>query len=147
MNGLPSFRRTGSIALRVALALAFLSAVADRFGFWGPPGSPNVAWGTFSSFLDYTGLLLWFLPPFLIPILAWLATILEVVLAIGLLSGYRIQWFALGSALLLFAFAISMTFALGVEPAFSYSVWTASAAAFLLACSDVTQPNTSKSVG
>jgi hypothetical protein len=26
-------------------AAGFLSAVADRFGLWGPPGAPNVAWG------------------------------------------------------------------------------------------------------
>jgi uncharacterized membrane protein YphA (DoxX/SURF4 family) len=121
-------------ALRVALALSFLSAVADRFGLWGPPGAPNVAWGTFNSFIEYTALLLWFLPAGLVTIAGWVATILEVVLAIGLLSGFYLRWFALASAALLMLFALSMAVALGIEPAFSYSVWTASAAAFLLAC-------------
>ncbi len=122
-----------AFAVRVALASAFLSAVADRFGLWGPPGSPNVAWGTFAAFLEYTQLLDWFVPAPLVVVLGWLATLLEVVLAVGLLSGYRLRWFAMSSGLLLLAFAVSMTAALGGEPAFTYSVWTASSSAFLLA--------------
>jgi hypothetical protein len=43
-----------SIILRLALAVGLLSAVADRFGLWGPPGKPMVAWGTFTAFLAYT---------------------------------------------------------------------------------------------
>ncbi|RYD24140.1 MAG: DoxX family protein [Verrucomicrobiaceae bacterium] len=122
-----------SIGLRVALALSFLSAVADRFGLWGAPGAANVAWGNFPAFLDYTGLLLPMVPKGLVPIFGWMATIGEVVLALGLLAGWRVRWFAFGSAVLLFSFAASMTVALGVEPAFSYSVWTAGMAAVLLA--------------
>ena len=133
MNDSAPYRRIAAIALRVALALSFLSAVADRFGLWGPPGTPNVAWGTFDSFIEYTGLLLFFLPAATIPYIGWVATFSEVVLAIGLLSGFYVRWFALASALLLLTFALSMTFAIGLEPAFSYSVWSASASAFLLA--------------
>jgi len=29
--------------LRAALAAGFFSAVADRFGLWGPPGTPHAA--------------------------------------------------------------------------------------------------------
>ena len=83
MNDTVTFCRIASIALRVALALSFLSAVADRFGLWGPPGSPNVAWGTFDVFIAYTGLLLWFLPAATIPLFGWVATISEIVLAIA----------------------------------------------------------------
>ncbi|MES2477119.1 MAG: DoxX family protein [Verrucomicrobiota bacterium] len=128
--------RLATIALRLALAGAFLSAVADRFGLWGPPGTANVAWGNFAEFLKYTGVLLSFLPAGLIPAFGWIATAGEVVLAVGLLAGWQLRWFALGSALLLFSFAASMTLALGAEPAFSYSVWTGAAAALLLACLD-----------
>ncbi len=42
-----------------ALAAGFLSAVADRFGLWGPTGTPGVAWGGFDPFLVYTRKLLW----------------------------------------------------------------------------------------
>lgn len=122
-----------ALALRITLAFSFLSAVADRFGVWGPPGKGNVAWGSFDAFLKYTGQLLPFMPPALIPACGWGATVGEAVLAIELLIGWQLRWFALGSTLLLCSFAASMTLALGFEPTFSYSVWTAAAAAFLLA--------------
>ena len=54
--------RFAATALRVALAAGFLSAVADRFGLWGMPGTPGVARGDWSHFLTYTGRLNWFLP-------------------------------------------------------------------------------------
>lgn len=126
-------RRFASIAVRVALACSFLSAVADRFGLWGAAGSPSVAWGNFDAFLAYTALLLPFLPAAMIPFVGWVATVTEIVLAIGLLSGRYLRWFAWASALLLLTFALAMTVTLGLEPAFSYSVWTAAAAALLLA--------------
>ena len=130
------FRPLAMVMLRVALGLAFLSAVADRFGIWGPPGTPNVAWGTFASFLEFTGLLLGFFPPALVKVCGWIATVLEVVLGLLLLVGWQVRWVAMASAGLLFSFALFMTLSLGVEPAFSYSVWTAAAAAFVLACQD-----------
>lgn len=132
----PLHHRIAILTVRVALAAAFLSAVADRFGIWGPPGTVNVAWGEFSSFVAFTGMLLPFLPASVIPFFAWSATILEVVIAIGLLAGRYVRWFAMASALLLLTFAVSMTYSLGVESAFSYSVWTAAAASYLLATTD-----------
>ena len=122
-----------AIFLRLALAAGFLSAVADRFGLWGPPGTPGVAWGGFDRFLAYTGKLLWYPPPFLVPVAGWAATVLEVALAVGLLVGVRVRAFALASGLLLTIFAVAMTVALGPEPPLSYSVWSAAAGAFLLA--------------
>src|SRR5215470_4708423 len=35
---------------RFALGASFLSAVADRFGLWGPYGAKNVSWGNFGPF-------------------------------------------------------------------------------------------------
>jgi hypothetical protein len=92
-----------------------------------------VAWGGFDAFLAYTGKLLWFLPSSLVPIAGWSATVLKVVLAVGLLVGIRLRAFAFASGLLLTAFAFAMTVALGPEPPLSFSVWTAAAGAFLLA--------------
>ncbi len=130
-----------AFVLRMALAAGFLSAVADRWGFWGPPGTPNVAWGAWAPFLDYTKTLLWFLPASLVPAAGWVATTLEVLLAVGLLVGWRLPAVAVASAALLASFAISMTIALGPEPALSYSVWSAAAAAFLLSVLPPTRRN------
>ena len=67
------------------------------------------------------------------PAAGWAATVLEVALAVGLLAGVGVRAFALASGLLLTAFAVTMTVALGPEPPLSYSVWSAAAGAFLLA--------------
>ena len=119
--------------LRVALAAGFLSAVADRFGLWGPAGAPNVAWGAWQPFVDYVAKLNWFAPPASIPILAWASTVAEVVLAIGLLIGWQLRWFAVAAGLLLLSFAITMTLALGVKAPLDFSVFAAAGGAFLLA--------------
>jgi uncharacterized membrane protein YphA (DoxX/SURF4 family) len=119
--------------LRFALAAGFLSAVADRFGLWGPPDTPGVAWGGFEPFLAYTGKLLWYLPSALVPPAGWAATALELMVAVGLVAGVRLRAVALASGVLLSVFAAVMTVGLGPEPALSSSVWSAAAGAFLLA--------------
>ena len=119
--------------LRGALAASYLSACADRFGFWGAPGKAGVAWGNWQSFIDYVAVLNGFLPASFHPLLGWAATIAEIVIAIGLLFGWRLREFAAASGILLLLFALTMTFATGIKPPLDYSVWTASAASFLLA--------------
>jgi hypothetical protein len=127
-------RNTVAWFVRITLAVAFLSAVADRFGLWGPPGAANVAWGGWKPFLDYVAVLNPMVPPSLIPTLGGIATALEIALAVGLLAGWKLRWFALGSGLLLAAFALAMTFTIGIKAPLDYSVLSAASAAFILAC-------------
>jgi uncharacterized membrane protein YphA (DoxX/SURF4 family) len=109
--------------------------VADRLGIWGPPGTPNVGWGAWAPFVEYTAKLNWFAPAPIVSFLAWAATSGETVLAVGLIVGWQLRWFALGSGLLLLSFALTMTLALGIKAALNYSVFAASAGAFFLATS------------
>ena len=67
----PSFHFLAEWFLRVALAFAFLSAVADRFGLWGAPGLPGVAWGDWPHFMAYFDRLNPWLPAVLRPGAAW----------------------------------------------------------------------------
>jgi uncharacterized membrane protein YphA (DoxX/SURF4 family) len=124
-----------TIFLRVALAASFLSAVADRLGVWGPSGKSGVAWGNFANFEAYTAILNWFLPHNWIHPLALLDTALEVLLGIFLLLGLatRVTAFVSGVLLLLFALAMSFAPSVGILSALGYSVFSASAGAFLLA--------------
>ena len=122
-----------SVYIRVALGTAFLSAVADRWGGFGPPGAANVAWGTFDQFLSYTAQLNPYLPTGWIPALGGLVTGIEVVLGLALIIGFQTRAVAWGSGLLLLAFALAMSLSLGVKAPLDYSVFTASASAFLLA--------------
>jgi quercetin dioxygenase-like cupin family protein/uncharacterized membrane protein YphA (DoxX/SURF4 family) len=116
--------RYSSVFLRIALGVAFLSAVADRFGWWGPFGEPNVDWGNFSRFLEYTHSINWFVPAELIPALGVIATAAEIVLGLLLLVGWHTRASALLSALLLLTFGVAMIVGLGVKAPLNYSVFT-----------------------
>lgn len=122
-----------SLFARFAIALGFLSAVADRFGLWTPLlGNGNVVWGNMESFTAYTGVLLPWVPKFLLPLFAWTATIAEIVLGVLLLIGFQKRLVALLSGILLLAFAFSMLFSLNVKAPLDYSVFAAAACALLL---------------
>jgi hypothetical protein len=126
-------KKTAEVLLRVGLSISLLSAVADRFGVWGRPGSPQVAWGTFSHFLAYTKTLNPWCPPALVPALGWSATSAELVLGLALLVRFRLRWTALLTALLTGTFALAMTCVEGVHAPLNYSVFAFSAASFFLA--------------
>jgi uncharacterized membrane protein YphA (DoxX/SURF4 family) len=119
--------------LRYALAGSYLSAVADRFGFWGAAGTSGVTWGNFQSFTDYTASLLNFLPTTFMSFFAWSATLIEIVIGILLIVGFKLKLTSIASAGLLMTFALSMTVAYGIKAPFDYSVFTACAASLLLA--------------
>ncbi|WP_296384379.1 DoxX family protein [Winogradskyella sp.] len=117
------------IFLRIAIATGFLSAVADRFGFWNKEVS---AWGNWDNFLEYTKVLNPSVPIDLIPIVGATATIAEIVFAICLIIGFKTELFAKLSGYLILLFALAMTFTYGIKGTFDYSVFIAAAAAFAL---------------
>jgi uncharacterized membrane protein YphA (DoxX/SURF4 family) len=129
-------RRNGgvsSVVLRLGLGLGFLSAVADRFGLWGAFGQPNVEWGNFSRFLEYTHSLNWYWPAGMIPALGIIATGAEILFGLLVLVGWRTRVAARLSGLLLIVFATAMTTALGVKSVLNFAVLTGIGGAFLLA--------------
>ena len=126
-------RSFSSVFLRYALGLGFLSAVADRFGLWGPFGQPNVGWGNFSRFLEYTHTINWYLPAGMIPALGVIATGAEILFGLLLLVGWYTRVTALLSGLLLLLFGVAMALGLGVKAPLNYSVFTGAGGAFLLA--------------
>ena len=122
-----------SAFLRYALVLGFLSAVADRFGLWGPFGTPNVSWGNFSRFLEYTHTINWYAPAGMIPALGIIATAAEILFGLLLLVGWHTRATAVLSGLLLLVFGVSMALGLGVKAPLNYTVFTGAGGAFLLA--------------
>jgi thiosulfate dehydrogenase [quinone] large subunit len=125
-----------AVFLRLALGVTFLAAVTDRFGMWGPPGSPNVAWGNLERFAAYAATLNPWAPAKVIPVIVWVVTIAETVVGCALVLGLAIRWSALSSGVLLLLFALGMTVGTGVKSALNASVFSACAAAFTL----VTRP-------
>jgi len=132
----PTLATFSSVLLRCALGLGFLSAVADRLGLWGAFGQPNVEWGTFSRFLDYTYTLNWYLPARLIPALGVAATTAETLFGLLLLVGWHTRATALSSGLLLLVFAFAMTLALGVKAPLNFAVFTGIGGALFLSQSE-----------
>jgi uncharacterized membrane protein YphA (DoxX/SURF4 family) len=118
---------------RLALGASFLSAVADRFGLWGTHGAKNVSWGDFTHFVEYTSRVTSLFPRSLAVSFAWAATAGETLFGILLIAGFKIRTVSLLSGLLLLSFATGMVTGLGVKTPFDYSVFSAAAAAFLLA--------------
>lgn len=115
--------------LRFAIAIGFLSAVADRFGLWGKEVS---VWGDWTHFLEYTQLINpWFSNTF-VSLAGIVATTAEVVFALFLIIGFKTELFARLSGFLLLVFALSMTFSTGIKGALDFSVFTASGGAFAL---------------
>lgn len=123
-----NWNRIACLYVRIALAAAFLSAVAGRFGIWNGEGL-----GHFSTFFQRTAEVNSFMPSWTIHPLAYLATGAEIFFAFALLAGIWPRRIALGSALLLAMFATAMAISFGIKEPLDYSVYSASAAAFLLA--------------
>ena len=122
-----------SVFLRFALGLSLLSAVADRFGWWGAFGQPHVSWGNFARFVDYTGKLNWFLPHAMISALAVISTCAEILFGLLLLAGWQTRITALWSGMLLMTFGLAMTLALGMKAPLKFSVFSAAGGSLLLA--------------
>jgi len=134
----PALERIAPMYARMALGAAFLSAVAGRFGIWA--GEPGLS--RFPGFVEYTAEVNAFMPAAIIPLLAWSATLAETSLGIALLAGLRLRWVALGSAVLLAIFGTAMAISLGPKEPLDYSVFSASAAALLLATYESQRPET-----
>lgn len=136
MNLPPSVARSAPRFARLALGAAFLSGIASRFGLWGK----DVGYGNFARFEEYTAEVNAFMPRASIPFLAWTATAAELCLGLLLVFGVWRRPVALASAALLLIFGLAMTLSLGIKSPLDYSVFSASAAALLLATAETGNP-------
>lgn len=134
MRPFPLFRLLALLSARIGLAAGYFSSVADRFGVWGRHGEPSVVWGDFQSFIAHTGALIPVAPKALVPVLAWVATVLEAAFGLTLLFGIRTSTMAFGSGCLLLVYAlVTMLSPGGIHQVFTHSVLGAVGASMLLA--------------
>jgi uncharacterized membrane protein YphA (DoxX/SURF4 family) len=117
---------------RIAVSASFISAVADRFGIWGPSGDSGIVWGNWNNFLEYSNSINSWLPSSAGNFLALSATALEIILPLFLLTGYKTKYAAGAAGILLMMFAISLTISFGIKATLDYSVLTGIAACFLI---------------
>ena len=121
-------------ALRISLAAAFLSAVADRFGWWAPLGQGS--WGSMAVFTEYTHQLVPFVSGWLLSAVAWTATVTEAALGILLLTGWQPRLVGAATCLVLTVFGTTMAISLGLAAPLSYSVFSAACGAAAYAVLD-----------
>jgi len=124
--------QVAKMCLQISLSAGFLSAIADRFGLYGPPGAAGVSWGDWAHFLQFVAYLNSFMPKALIPTIGAVETVIEFTLAVGLLVGVYQRMIAWASAALLMSFALTMSIALGIRVPLGYGVFTAVGGALLL---------------
>lgn len=126
-------QKLSSIYLRLAIGASYLWEVADRLGLFGPNGQPHVGWGDWKHFIAYAKQVMSFLPEGIVNPLATIATIGEGGIGLLLILGLFTRMAAIGSGMLSLCFAIAMAISFGIESPLGYSVFTLSAASFLLA--------------
>lgn len=122
--------------LRVALGVGYLTLGLDRLGVWGKYGTHGVSWGDWQHFMVYAGDVMGFLPYSIANTLAVIATISEISFGALLLVGKWTRLAALGSGFLTLFFGASMAISHGITDPIGYSVFTVSAASFLLTTVD-----------
>ena len=127
------FSSLTQLFLRLALGIGYLVPGFDRLGVWGKYGERNISWGDWQHFIKYAGQVMSFLPSSLVNVFAIMATIAEIGFGVLLLVGRWTRIAAIGSGILTLFFALSMAISFGIVSPLSYSVFTASAASFLLA--------------
>ena len=76
--------------LRFTISAGFLSAVADRFGWWHDEVS---VWGNWTKFLEYRQLINPCIPTSMIPVVGLAATAAEIVFALFLIIGFQTELF------------------------------------------------------
>jgi hypothetical protein len=130
--------RVVRIALRWSLAAAFLSAVADRFGWWEPFGQGS--WGSMGRFADYAHQLVPFASGWLLTVIVWTATATEATLGILLLAAWRPKLVGAATCVVLTIFGTAMAMSLGIESPLSYNVFSAASAAAAYAILGTTPP-------
>ncbi len=127
------------VGLRFSLATAFMSSVADRFGWWKPLGQGS--WGSMAAFADYTHELVPFASGWLLTTVVGAATAIEATLGVLLLTGWRPGLVGATSCLVLMGFGTAMALSLGVALPLSYSVFSAASAAAAYAIIGTTSPS------
>ncbi len=128
------FSSFAQLYLRVAIGVSYLVFGLDRLGVFGKPGGKNISWGDWEHFMKYAAEVMQFLPYSLVAVFAVIATAIEIISGVLLLIGKWTRIAAVASGILAFLYAVSMTISFGIVSPLSYSVFTVSAASFLLAC-------------
>ena len=128
------FRLFAVLLARFGLAATYISGVCDRFGAWGRYGTTNVSWGDFQHYVARVQAIMPHAAAPLVLVMAWMATVLDSALGLGLLIGIRARTFAFASGILMLVYALATAFSPGgLHETFAYGLFGLAGASMLLA--------------
>lgn len=118
---------------RIAAGAGFFWFGFDRLGAWGPYGKPWVSWGDWHHFSVRAHQLMYFLPYGLAETFAMIATFIEGIGGLLLIIGLFTRYAAYACSFMTLCFALAMAITDGITSPMGYSVFSVSAACWLLA--------------
>ena len=130
------FAKGGIYFAKVSLAISYLSAVFDRFGFWGHFGETGVSWGSMTQFFKHVSTLCPWAPENMIPVIGWVVTVLEALIALAYIINAKNKIINYANIFLLILFIISMSFFQSIKMMINFNVIVCFSTALLIYFSD-----------
>ena len=121
---------------KVSLAISYLSAVFDRFGFWGHLGETGVSWGSMTNFFKHVSTLCPWAPESMIPVIGWVITVLEAIIAFCCIINLKNKIINTANIFILILFILSMSLFQSVKMMINFSVMVCCASALLIYLAD-----------
>ena len=130
------FAKGGIYFAKVSLAISYLSAVFDRFGFWGHFGETSVSWGSMTQFFKHVSILCPWAPENMIPVIGWVVTVLEAVIALSYIINANNKFINIANIFILILFIISMSFFQSIKMMINFNVIVCFALSLLIYFAD-----------
>ena len=130
------FAKGGIYFAKVSLAISYLSAVFDRFGFWDHIGETGVSWGSMTQFFKHVPILCPWAPESMIPAIGWVVTVLEAVIALSYIINVKNKFINIANIFILILFIISMSFFQSIKMMLNFNVIVCFALSLLIYFAD-----------
>ena len=130
------FAKGGIYFAKVSLAISYLSAVFDRFGFWGHFGETGVSWGSMTQFFKHVSTLCPWATENMIPVIGWMVTVLEALIALAYIINAKNKIINYANIFLLILFIISMSLFQSIKMMINFNVIVCFSTALLIYFAD-----------
>ena len=130
------FAKGGIYFAKVSLAISYLSAVFDRFGFWGHFGETGVSWGSMTQFFKHVSTLCPWATENMIPVIGWVVTVLEALIALAYIINAKNKIINYANIFLLILFIISMSLFQSIKMMINFNVIVCFSTALLIYFAD-----------
>lgn len=130
------FAKGGIYFAKVSLAISYLSAVFDRFGFWGHLGETGVSWGSMTQFFKHVSILCPWATENMIPVIGWVVTVLEALIALAYIINAKNKIINYANIFLLILLIISMSLFQSIKMMINFNVIVCFSTALLIYFSD-----------